>query len=153
MQIEQAVHNQVFPEIKLKFVAAQGFRSRDGKFNDKLRQHARGIYKVARGRQWTSCVDRYNRDPAYRGNIALQGLDISFCQQVDDFQKSQSERIASGAPIVLSSPVPYDERVARFGHYRTTLPAPDAAGNTVPRSSVEGYIPYEHEVEEWRAHG
>ncbi len=49
----------------------------------------------------------------------------------------------------MNSPVPFAERVVRLGHYERALPAADAAGNTVPRSSVEGYLPYEREVQEW----
>jgi hypothetical protein len=142
-----------FPEITLWIFASSGFRSKDGKYQDKIHQHSRSTYKPSRKNQWASCVDRFNKDPKYRENLKEQRLDIDFCKQVDDYYKSQVERNAAGLPPVISSPVPFAERVERFGHYKRALPAADAAGNTVPRSSIEGYVPYEREVQEWSALG
>ncbi len=53
---------------------------------------------------------------------------------------------------MLSNPAPKAEHETRFGHNRRTLPVADD-GTTVPRASVEGYVPYEAEVQEWKAKG
>ena len=150
--MEQTVPT-IFPEITLLFFADSGFRSKEGKHLDKIRQHARSTYKQSRKDKWVSCVERFKQDPAYQKNLKEQRLDLNFCKQVDEYHKQQCDRIAAGLPIVLSSPVPFEERVARFGHFKRALPAPDAAGNTVPRSSVEGFTPYEHSVTEWVSQG
>jgi hypothetical protein len=144
--LQIAVVKGIVEGIYIRFMESKGFRSKDGRYYDKLRDHMKAVQKaVRRGAKFSSCEERYRMDNTYRKRIHEEGRDIEFCKEVDLFAMGKHPRQNEESRW---APMGRDERSDKYAHYRTVRP-PSSSGHSERRP----WVPYESEVREWTARG